>query len=194
MHGSRSKISSKISRPYIYTTLNLYIYIYIYIYGNPRPYSIYTSIYDISRPRVKVVVRSMTHCSNIYLVSRKCFNMTLRRTGGFVHLDGLKNNDEALITWKSRLIFTVHMRDKSDRYDIKAYLVFDSMYGYICNMVVYLVSRQITTSKNLCLERHWAQLVNKGYHFYSTRTITVTVLKWVRRCWKRNTCICVYCL
>jgi hypothetical protein len=50
MHGSRSKIPSKKSRPYIYDVKFLallgdpYIYIYIYIY-------IYTN--DISRLRVK---------------------------------------------------------------------------------------------------------------------------------------------
>jgi hypothetical protein len=55
MHGSRSKIPSKISRPYIYLFIYVkflallrapYIYIYIYIY-------MYIYIYDIGRLRVK---------------------------------------------------------------------------------------------------------------------------------------------
>jgi hypothetical protein len=35
-------------------------------------------------------------------------------------------SDEAIITWRNRLILKVCMGDKSDKYDIKAYLVSES--------------------------------------------------------------------
>jgi hypothetical protein len=49
----------------------------------------------------------------------------------------LKMRDEGIIASYGRLIFKVCMPDKPGRYDIEAYLVYESKSGYICNTEVH---------------------------------------------------------
>jgi len=86
----------------------------------------------------------------------------------------LKMRDEAVFAWKSRLIVEVYMPHKPDSFSIKAHLVSESKCGYARNMEVY--TGKPLPVKYLGLELLGSLLLNKRYHSYSTRKITVTVL------------------
>jgi len=64
-------------------------------------------------------------------VSRKCFNMTSHKKGGYIKPDVLQMRDEEMTAWKVQVILQVHVPEKPDRYGIKAYLVSKSKNGYI---------------------------------------------------------------
>jgi hypothetical protein len=97
----------------------------------------------------------------------------------------LNMKDEATIAWKGWLIFKVHIPNKPDRYSNKAFLVSESKSGYICmsNLEVYNGKSQ---SVRIWVQNFWMHscLVKDTT---CTRTITITVLKCVKCCWKRKT-------
>jgi hypothetical protein len=94
------------------------------------------------------------------------------RKGGRIKSDELDNGDKAMIALKDRIIFEVYMPDAPDRYGIKAYLVSESKSD---SYVIWMVHWEIMTSKNLDFELMGAELLNKGYHLYSSRTIAIRV-------------------
>ena len=82
----------------------------------------------------------------------------------------LKMRDVAMIARKRRLTVEVYMPDKPD---IKAHVVSESKSGYARNMEAY--TGKLLPVKYLGLELLGSLLLNKRYHSYSTRKITVSV-------------------
>lgn len=113
----------------------------------------------------------MVKYCNVHLMSQNFFNVISHRKGGCIKSDELDNRDEAMTPLKGWIIFKVYMLDTPNRYGIKVYLVCESKND---SYVIWLVYWEIMTSKNLGFELLGAQLLSKGYHLYSSRTIAMT--------------------
>jgi len=109
----------------------------------------------------------MVKYCNVHLMSQNFFNVISHRKGGCIKSNELDNRDEAMTPLKGWIIFKVYVLDTPNRHGIKFYLVCES------KSVIWLVYWEIMTSKNLGFELLGAQLLSKGYHSYSSRTIAM---------------------
>lgn len=105
--------------------------------------------------------------------------MISRGKGGRIKSDELDKRDEAMTALMGQIIFKVCMPDTPDRYGIKAYLVSESKSD---SYIIWMVYWEIMNSKNFGFELLGAQLLNKAYHLYSSRTTAIRVLKLVKCC------------